>query len=202
MLFFFLFVCILVIVNHHVMFFIPMSSRLPQWLQYSSCGDLTDDIDIHNCAVTIWAQLIKKIELPASWRTHFKTELDLLDRLSHDRDAVLHDCGFAFVDPKGRFLELFHGSRPVEPEIGVNFVVRVQRLGRLLRIISAMIWPECYDEMLKSSDIAWPEASCMSRVVRSSSGHDCSYLCYIYVYILPTIMSFFFVKSCIGGTGS
>ena len=181
-----------------------MSFRLPQWLQYSSCGDSTDDIDIHNCAVTIWAQLVKKIELPASWRTLFKTELDLLDRLADDRDEVLWNCGFAFDDPKGRFLELFHGSRPVGPELGVNFVVRVQRLSRLLRIISAMIWTECYDDMLKStSDIAWPEASCMSRVLRSSSGHDCSCHCYIYVYILLTIMSaFFFVKSCIGGTGS
>ena len=166
--------------NHYVICFIPISSRLPQWLQYSTCGALTDDIDIHNCAVTIWAQLIKKIALPASWLALFKRELDLLDQLSHDRDGVLRDSGFAFVDPKGRFLELFHGSRPVGSETGVNFVVRVQRLGRLLRIISAMIWRECYDSLLLSTtDNAWPEASCMSRVFRSSSGHDCSYFCYI-----------------------
>ena len=138
--------------------------RLPQWIQYTTCGSSTADIDIHNCAVSTWDQLIPKLRLPDSWTRTFKGELQLLSELSRDRDAILQNCGFPFDDPKGRCLELLHGSRPVGAEIEAQFVVRVQRLGRLLRILAPMIWFECYDYMLNSQTCVWPESSCMSKV--------------------------------------
>ena len=138
--------------------------RLPQWVQYTTCGTLTADIDIHNCAVSIWYQLIPKLKLPASWCKQFKPELDLLADLARDRDTILQNCGFPFDDPKGRCLELLHGSRPTGAEIPDKFVGRVQRLGRLLRIIAPMVWIDCYDFMLNSPSCVWPESSCMSKV--------------------------------------
>ena len=140
------------------------SSRLPQWVQYTTGGASTADIDIHNCAVSTWAQLIPKLRLPESWSKVFKRELQLLSDLALDRDTILLNCGFPFDDPKGRCLELLHGSRPVGAEITDQFVVRVQRLGRLLRIIAPMIWFECYDYMINLPTCAWPESSSMSKV--------------------------------------
>ena len=94
----------------------------------------------------------------------FKQELKLLDDLARDRDTILQNCGFPFDDPKGRCLELLHGSRAVGVELDDQFVVRVQRLGRLLRIISSMIWSECYDFLVTAPSCLWPESSCMSKV--------------------------------------
>ena len=41
------------------------ATKLPLWVQLSTVGSTTDDVEIHNCSVAIWMHLVKKSELPA-----------------------------------------------------------------------------------------------------------------------------------------
>ena len=82
------------------------------WVQLSTVGSITDDVEIHNCSAAIWKHLVKKSALPASWNALFFGELKLLNDLAADQDKTLADAGMHGADAKQRMLEIVGGSKP------------------------------------------------------------------------------------------